>query len=75
MPLYPDLNQASGVARYAEGQDWIELTFKDGRIYRYDAEAPGPRHLAEMRRRARQGRGLLTYVNRFVRDNYARRIR
>ena len=65
---------ASGVAAYACGPGWIHLRFHHGSAYRYDDTRPGAEHVHEMQRLADLGEGLNTYVNRYVRDNYARRL-
>ena len=65
---------ASGVAAYAYGPGWIHLRFHHGGAYRYDDRRPGAEHVLEMQRLADLGEGLNTYVNRYVRDNYARRL-
>ncbi len=67
-------NPESGVDRYEIAADAIVIQFKDGGVYRYDHVAPGRRHVAAMKLLARQGRGLATYINRFVRENYAEKL-
>lgn len=42
--------------------------------YLYNADRPGPEHVAAMRRLALSGDGLTTYVNQHVRENYAARL-
>lgn len=71
---YDDRSGASGVVAYAAGDGFIDLWFRDGGGYRYDATAPGPEHVAAMTRLAAAGEGLATYVNQHVRTNYARRL-
>jgi hypothetical protein len=71
---YADRSGASGVFAYALGEGFIDLWFRDGVRYRYDASAPGPEHVAEMRRLAQAGKGLATYVNRHVRTDFARKL-
>jgi hypothetical protein len=65
---------SSGVAAYEDGPGWIHIRFHRGGTYRYDASRPGARKVREMRRLARAGDGLNTYINQFVRDNYAARL-
>lgn len=71
---YADCSGASGVVAYATGDGFIDLWFRDGGGYRYDATAPGPEHVAAMTRLAAAGEGLATYVNQHVRANYARKL-
>ncbi|HVI28067.1 hypothetical protein [Hansschlegelia sp.] len=71
---YGDRSGASGVVAYATGDGFIDLWFRDGGGYRYDATAPGPEHVAAMTRLAAAGEGLATYVNQHVRANYARKL-
>ena len=62
----------SGVAAYAWGPGWIDLRFHHGGAYRYNHKRPGAVHVLEMQRLADRGEGLNTYVNRYVRGDYAR---
>jgi len=39
-----------------------------------DETKPGAQHVARMKQLAEEGRGLATYINRYVRDNYARKL-
>ncbi|KAF1688616.1 hypothetical protein [Pseudoxanthomonas taiwanensis] len=64
----------SGIAAYACGPGWIEVRFRRGGTYRYDARHPGLAHVLEMQRLAEAGDGLNTYINRFVRGDYAARL-
>lgn len=64
----------SGVAAYDSGPGWIVIRFHHGGTYRYDDRHPGAGHVLEMQRLADAGDGLNTYINRFVREDYAARL-
>jgi hypothetical protein len=68
-------NADSGVAEFEILPREIHLRFhNDRRVYVYDYDHPGPEHVEQMKRLARAGRGLSSYVSRYVRGNYADRI-
>lgn len=75
MQLYGDEERDSGVVAYDAGEDFIRLKFADGKIYRYTNESAGPEKIARMKHLAASGEGLLTYINKHVRDGYAERER
>ncbi|MBS1683571.1 MAG: hypothetical protein JSS76_02380 [Bacteroidetes bacterium] len=72
MTRYPNLSGNSGVSAYESGDDYIALQFHDGHVYIYDYSYPGKKHVEQMKKLAKAGRGLTTYVNKYVRENYAR---
>ena len=74
MERYPNRSGTSGVEAFEIGEGWIAVRFADGGTYVYDAVKPGPHHVARMSERARAGAGLATYINRRVRENYARKV-
>lgn len=71
MRPYQDTDDESGVVAYRIGAGSITIRFRSGGTYLYDASAPGAAHVAEMQRLARAGDGLNTYINKYVRKNYA----
>ncbi|WP_447729273.1 hypothetical protein [Pseudoxanthomonas suwonensis] len=73
MQPYRGSDGDSGIVAYECGPDWIEVRFRHGGTYRYDARHPGVDHVLEMQRLAEAGDGLNTYINRFVRDDYSAR--
>lgn len=73
MQPYRGSDGDSGIVAYECGPDWIEVRFRRGGTYRYDARHPGVDHVLEMQRLAEAGDGLNTYINRFVRDGYSAR--
>lgn len=75
MQRYANLDGDSGVVAYATGPAGIAVEFATGAIYVYDIEHPGRQAVADMKRLARAGRGLSTYISLNVRDNYAKRLR
>jgi hypothetical protein len=75
MRPYGRPDQDQGVVAYDLGADFIRIEFVDGSIYRYDASRPGVEHVDRMKALAEAGRGLTTYINQHVRENYARRER
>jgi len=64
----------SGVRYFAAGPSYIRVWFKDGGCYEYDVNRPGPAHVEAMKCLAQEGRGLATFINRYVRANYARKL-
>jgi hypothetical protein len=71
---YESLDGSSGVTRYAVGPDYIivEFNFTDG--YRYDYSAPGQWKVEAMKKLAEAGKGLTTFINQEVRDDYAEKL-
>ena len=75
MQRYANRGGGSGVVAFATGPRGIAVEFVDGSVYVYDLERPGAQAVADMKRLARAGEGLSTYISRFVRDNYAKKLR
>jgi hypothetical protein len=67
----PDRTLKSGVVAYEIHDDAIDIKFANGDVYRYDETTPGPVDLELMKRFARAGRGLTSYISKYVRDRYA----
>ncbi len=74
MQPYQSRSRNSGVVAFDLGEDSIELEFRDGSRYRYDAHRPGLEQVARMQQLALGGRGLTTFVNQNVRDRYAAKL-
>ena len=74
MPAYKNISRFSGIRSYGIGPDFIKIVFKDGSIYLYTFESAGVKHVANMIDLAISGKGLTTYINKFVRDSYAKRL-
>jgi hypothetical protein len=66
----------SGVTAFAIRERFMIVRFRRKRVetYVYDRDRPGPAHLDEMKRRARSGKGLTTYINRQVGAHYFRKL-
>ena len=74
MKRYKNLSGSAGVIAYESGKDYIRIRFQDGKTYEYDYIRPGRQHVENMKPLAEEGHGLTTYINQFVRENYARKI-
>ena len=74
MQPYGSPGNDSGIVAYACGPHWIDIRFRHGGMYRYDDRHPGALHVMQMQRLAEAGDGLNTYINRYVRDDYAARL-
>ena len=75
MQRYANRDGGSGVVSFATGPAGIAVEFTNGAVYVYDLERPGRQAVSDMKRLARAGRGLSTYISQHVRDNYARKLR
>lgn len=74
MRRYGNASGDSGVVAYELGRDAITLLFRSREAYLYNARNPGREQVRHMQDLAERGFGLATYVNQFVRDNYARKL-
>ncbi|WP_437731166.1 hypothetical protein [Sorangium sp. So ce1335] len=72
---YRNLGGNSGVDTYKIEEESIEITFKGGSTYLYTYQAPGRYHVEQMKLLARSGRGLNAFINIYVKDNYAKKLR
>ena len=74
MTRYRNLAGDSGVAAYACGEGVIRVRFVHDGTYEYTDAATGRAHVRNMQALAVAGRGLASYIGRFVHDRYARRL-
>jgi hypothetical protein len=74
MKKYYGQSRDTGIEAFEIGTDNIILRFKDGREYLYSYVKPGKEHVEEMKKRAKSGNGLNTYVNQNVREKYEKKI-
>jgi hypothetical protein len=75
MERYKNLGGDSNVAAYEIGDGEITVQFGDRSIYLYTNQSAGSASINEMRRLARAGQGLNSYIGRVVGKGYARKIR
>ncbi len=74
MQRYGNRSGISGVVAYEIGEDFVRAQFDGGETYRYSKKGVGARHLAELKRLAKLGEGLTTYISQHpeVRHGYDR---
>jgi hypothetical protein len=70
MIQYKDLSGNSGVRGYEIKDHSIRVLFKNGKVYEYPASKIGYDNLAKMAELAKAGKGLATFINQNVRDDY-----
>lgn len=71
MQPYRDIDGDSGVEAYEIGDDYIAVKFyRTPKLYRYSYGKAGRYHVEQMKMLARNGNGLNSYINRFVKKLY-----
>jgi hypothetical protein len=70
MERYRNLSGTSGVVAYRIADEAIVVRFTDGGTYVYSYASAGEGNVEEMKRLARAGRGLSTFISRNVQDAY-----
>ncbi|HVE60719.1 MAG TPA: hypothetical protein VNA26_02800 [Chitinophagaceae bacterium] len=70
MEKYLDLSGESGVIAYEIGGTWIKVKFKFGTVYTYSYRQPGKKHVEEMKKLAKEGRDLASYISQNVKKAY-----
>ncbi|MFL9897410.1 hypothetical protein PQR71_04470 [Paraburkholderia fungorum] len=75
MEHYRNLSGDSGVDAYEIGDDFVAVRFKPGVVYWYTKASVGTKHVAALKRLARRGQGLSTYISQHaeVKEGYARK--
>lgn len=75
MQRYLDAGGDSGVAAFEISQDSIIVQFHDGAAYLYNHASAGSSNIEQMKQLALSGRGLNSFINRYVRKRYVARLR
>jgi hypothetical protein len=73
MKPYGNKGGGSGVLAYETERDAIVIRFTKG-TYRYTHEKPGRFEVEKMKRLAESGKGLASYISRFVGERYAEKL-
>jgi hypothetical protein len=69
--IYKNINGNSGVSAYETGIDFIRIKFRSGSVYKYTFESTGVDEVEQMKMLAESGEGLSTFINKYVKKNYA----
>jgi hypothetical protein len=70
MKRYANQSGSSGVVAYELGEEFIDVKFVGGEVYRYTARRPGARDVLHMKELALRGEGLSTFISRHIRNRY-----
>lgn len=73
MKPYGNKGGGSGVIAYEIEPDAIVIQFTKG-TYRYTYERPGQFEVEKMKRLAKSGEGLASYISRIVGERYAEKL-
>lgn len=74
MIKYMDINNDSGVLSYEILEDSIKIEFKGGSIYLYTYSSAGRNNIETMKKLAKKGDGLNSFINRNVRTKYLKKL-
>ena len=73
MERYANRGGNSGVRGYNIGEDYIDVMFSTGAVYKYSYRSAGVAKVEEMKHLAVAGQGLNSYIMRHARFNYERK--
>ena len=75
MERYANNGGGSNVVAYEIEQSSIKVQFGDGSIYLYTSQSAGTGNLENMKKLAKAGQGLNSFISRVVRKDYASKLR
>lgn len=75
MERYKNLGGGSGVSAYEIGADSITVQFSSSAVYRYTNKSAGSRNIEKMKSLALAGKGLNSYIKRYVNKRYESKLR
>jgi hypothetical protein len=75
MARYKNLSGNSGVVEYKIGDDSIEVEFVTAGAYLYTYESTGRPKIEKMKKLAVAGKGLSTFISKYVGNAYAAKLR
>ena len=67
---YYNKSGISGVKAYSLGRQHVDVMFVDGTVYRYTSKSAGLAAIIIMKKLAKAGKGLSTYISQHVKDRY-----
>ena len=67
MREYGKPNGKSGITAYEIGKDYMDIQFRNGKVYRYKKDNVGDLNFLNMVTAALIGCGLNSFINKFVR--------
>lgn len=70
MERYANRSGQSGVSAYEIGVDYIRVRFSSGDTYKYSYRKAGQSNVENMKRLAKKGSGLNSYINTYVKFKY-----
>ena len=70
MEQYLNAGGNSGIKAYSIGQDYVDVVFTSGALYRYSYRSAGRDKVEQMKILARKGVGLNSYIMRYARMDY-----
>lgn len=73
MQIYKNLGGNSNIRAYSIGEDFIDVQFNGGALYRYSYLSAGREKVEQMKRLAIQGVGLNSFIMRYARKDYERK--
>lgn len=73
MQIYKNLGGNSNIRAYFIGEDYIDVQFNGGAVYRYSYVSAGREKVEQMKSLAIQGVGLNSFIMRYARKNYERK--
>lgn len=74
MEKYQNRNGDSGILSYEIKNDSILIKFTDATLYLYTYQSTGRKKVEVMKRLAKKGKGLCTFINKYVRNSYAEKL-
>jgi hypothetical protein len=75
MEPYKDRSENSGVTAYETSDESITVEFNHDAIYRYTYASTGKRKIEKMKKLAREGKGLSTYISQTVREKFETKLK
>lgn len=75
MESYGKKSGDAGVTAFSLGRESIRVQFRDRSVYIYSYAATGKGKVEQMKKLAKSGKGLTTFINRHVKNHYAAKIR
>ncbi|WWT39397.1 virion structural protein [Microcystis phage Mel-JY01] len=70
---YQNKGKNSNVLQYEIGKTFINITFDGIIAYTYSYKKPGENHVKEMKKLAKLGKGLRSYIHKNVNSNYEKK--